>query len=148
LANDPQVEALCREYHDAMWEYDFDRVRSLFDPEVVWEDNAWLHRYEGIDAVDAFFRTGFPPLEIRVHLNWMMATSEGYCVDTMVTGKHVQDAFGIPASNKTFAFRTVSFGKVRDGKIYYGVDTWSLSTLLNDLSASHLADGILAGRQF
>jgi steroid delta-isomerase-like uncharacterized protein len=140
MANDPQTEKLCLEYHDAMSHHDWDRIRACFHDDVVWEDVAMGHRYEGLDDVMTFFQQSFPPLEIKVQLNWMLATVEGYCVDTVARGRHVLDVFGLPATGKPFEFRVVSIGKIRDGKVVHGIDTWSLNTLLSQLGMQSTDD--------
>ncbi len=142
MANDPNVERLCLEYHDAMQHHDWARIKACFHDEIVWEDLAMGHRYEGIDDVITFFKESFPPLEIRVRLDWMMATSEGYCVDTVAHGRHVQDVFGLAATGKAFEFRVVSIGKIRHGKIVHGIDSWNLNTLLSQLGVVGIEDGL------
>jgi steroid delta-isomerase-like uncharacterized protein len=144
MPNDPQVEALCREYHAAMWEHDWDRIAACFHADIVWEDTALLQRYEGRESVIRFFKESFPPLGIRVNLNWLTATAEAYCVDTWVEGKHVADLPGLPATGKSFGYRVISIGKIRDGKIVNGIDAWSLSSMLHQLGIGHLADAMVA----
>lgn len=142
MANDPDTEKLCREYHDAMEHHDWDRIKACFHDEIIWEDLAMGHRYEGIEDVIQFFKESFPPLEIRVRLDWMMATSDGYCVDTVAHGKHVRDVFGLAATGKAFEFRVVSIGKVIDGKIIHGIDSWNLNTLLSQLGVNNIEAGL------
>lgn len=142
MANDPNVEKLCLEYHEAMQLHDWSRIKACFHDDIVWEDLAMGHRYEGIEKVMQFFKESFPPLEIRVRLDWMMATPDGYCVDTVAHGKHVRDVFGLASTGKVFEFRVVSIGKVREGKIIHGIDSWNLNTLLSQLGVAGVEGGL------
>lgn len=133
MANDPIVEKLVRDYHDAMFVHDWAGVSACFTDDIVWEDIATGGRYEGRAQVMDFFEQTLSALGVRVHLHTVHATAEGYGIAWTFEGEHKSDLPGMPATGKSYAVRGASIAKVRDGKICYSADYWSLGQLLEQL---------------
>ena len=133
MPNNPETEQLVKAYHDAMFVHDWPAVAACFTDDIVWEDVATGARHEGLPAVMAFFEEQLTALGVRVHLHTVFATDEGYGIAWTFKGVHTADLPGMPATGKSYAVRGASIARVRENKICYSADYWSLNQLLEQL---------------
>lgn len=88
-----------------------------------------------------FFEQTLSALGVRVHLHTVFATDEGYGIAWTFKGEHVSDLPGMPATGKSYAVRGASIAKIRDGRICYSADYWSLNQLMEQLGFAVPGEG-------
>jgi steroid delta-isomerase-like uncharacterized protein len=86
-----------------------------------------------LKATKAFYTASMTALDVRWHVNEILTTEEGYGLAWVMTGQHVKDLPGMPATNRTFEVPGASIGEVRDGKITRNRDFWNHHALLKQL---------------
>lgn len=128
------TEALLFEWARCWTEKDGAAFSRLFGPGAIYEDMALPHRNEGNAAVDEFFTmtiAAFPDFNVQVH----RAAGNEHTVagEWTMTGTHMGDAPGQPATGKTFRVNGSSVIQVQDGLIVHHRDYWDLATMNRQL---------------
>lgn len=133
MPNHEGTEKLIKGYVEAIALGDLERVFAFYDDDIVYEDLAVNQTYRGLKATKAFYTVSMSALAVRWHVNEIVATEESYALAWVMTGQHVKDLPGMPATNRTFEVPGASVGEVRDGKITHNRDFWNHYALLEQL---------------
>lgn len=115
-------------------ERDADSLESLFTADAVYYDMGLPHTSDGVGAIREFIDitlNAFPDLGLELHA----ATGNGEVAmaEWTMSGTHLGDAPGQPATGKAFLLPGMSISRLRDGKIYLHRDYWNLVTMNTQL---------------
>lgn len=129
LTSDP---ATLIEYWASVWSsHDVDKFVALFTDDGVYEDVPVGIVSQSKEALKTFvsnFLGAFPDLKVVLKSHFVAGTSAG--AEWVLSGTHIGDAPGLPASNKRIAIRGVSVFELQGDKIRRCSDYWDLVTLL------------------
>jgi steroid delta-isomerase-like uncharacterized protein len=133
MPNHPQTEALIRNYADAIASRNLDDVFAFYDDDIVYEDTAVKQIYHGIEETKAFYRSSMTALDVSWAVDTIVCHESGYGLSWVMTGQHVLDLPGMPATGRTFNVVGASIGEVRSGKIVHNRDFWNNLDLMTQL---------------
>ena len=133
MPNDPSTQAIVEGYVAAIESRDLDRVWTYYDDDIVYEDTAVQQTYRGLEATKKFYIFSMSALDVRWHVDTIVATDEGFGVAWTMTGTHLHDLPGMPATNRSFSVSGASIAEVREGKIVHNRDFWNHHDLLKQL---------------
>jgi steroid delta-isomerase-like uncharacterized protein len=104
-----------------------DRFVPLFTEDCVYEDVPTQTRCEGRDQLRVFLTAAFNALpDHRLELTRVVAGEDGAGAEYVVTGTHLGDFPGLPATGKPCRFRGGSVLTVKHGRIHTCADYWDL----------------------
>lgn len=89
---------------------------------------------QGIDQLKAFvqaLRNAFP--DLRVHIEEQFGTDEKICTRISMTGTHLGDFLGIPATGKPVKLQGVIISQIKDGLIHREWELLDQLTLLQQI---------------
>ena len=113
-----------------------DVVGELLHPDAVGHmEGGTIHGVEELLQARTGLLTTFPDLAIEVEA--CIAEGDDVAVRWVLSGTHQADAFGIPASGRSFRARGTTWFQFRDGMVAGGADTWNQGGVL-----ASLKDGI------
>jgi steroid delta-isomerase-like uncharacterized protein len=133
MPNHPDTELMVRQYADAIGSRDLDRVWSFYADDIVYEDTAVQQVHRGLEAVKEFYVKGMGALDVTWTVDTIVCTDTAFGLAWKMTGRHIHDLPGMPATGRTFAVPGSSIGEVRDGKIVHNRDFWNNHDLLKQL---------------
>jgi steroid delta-isomerase-like uncharacterized protein len=133
MPNHKSTEALIQGYVEAIASGDLERVFAFYDDDIVYEDTAVSQTYKGIDATKKFYTVSMAALDVRWRVDTIVATEESYGLAWVMTGRHVHDLPGMPATGLSFEVPGASVGEVRDEKITLNRDFWNHHDMLKQL---------------
>ncbi|MGO4385519.1 nuclear transport factor 2 family protein [Specibacter sp. RAF43] len=133
MANDPNTEALVKNYFEAWHSGDMEAVYSFLADNIVYEDTSIRQIHYGIKAVKRFQSSMTEALKFRWIVDTIYATDEGFGISWIQGGFHNLDLPGMPATGKPWAVAGASIAEVRDGKIVRNRDYWNNHQLLKQL---------------
>lgn len=133
MPNHEGTENLVRGYVEAIASGDLERVFAFYDDDIVYEDTAVAQTYHGIEATKAFYTASMSALAVRWRVDTIVATEESFGVGWVMTGRHVHDLPGMPATGGSFEVPGASLGEVRNGKISRNRDFWNHHDMLKQL---------------
>lgn len=147
MPNDPTMEAFVRSYYAAMNSGDQDSVWQFFAPDVIYEDRAVCHVYNGLEEYKNFATAYVGALGLKFYLEDIHATDRGFGIAWRMDGTHKADLPGLPATGKSFSVQGSTIATVEDGVIKHNIDYWNLATLLEQLGLSPTNDIARPGDQ-
>lgn len=133
MANHAGNENLIRRYFDAMASQDFETVWLFYADDIVYEDAALGHRYEGLAATKEFYTSYMSALSVVNRIETLVTTDSAFAIGWRMSGKHLADLPDLPATGKSFSVRGATIGTIRDGKIATNVDYWNVAELMAQL---------------
>lgn len=133
MSNHPTTEALIRRYYDAMQRVDLDAIWACYADNIVYEDAALGHVFNGLEETKAFYLNYMMALEVKVSIDSLLTTDDGYAIAFIMEGCHSQDLPNLPATHKRFTLKGATLGRVAGGKITHNADYWNLAALLSQL---------------
>lgn len=133
MPNHPESEKLIRDYVAAIASRDLQRVWPFYHDDIVYEDVAVSQIYRGLAQTKKFYAKSMSALDVSWEVDKIHATDEGFGISWVMTGKHVSDLPGMPATGKSFRVPGASIGELKDGKIIHNRDFWNLYDLLKQL---------------
>jgi steroid delta-isomerase-like uncharacterized protein len=139
MPNSESTEQLIRGYVEAIASGDLERVFAFYDEDIVYEDTAVAQTYHGIEATKKFYTVSMSALDVRWRVDTIVATEESYGLAWVMTGRHVHDLPGMPATGRSFEVPGASVGEVRNGKITRNRDFWNHHDMLKQLGYRLLA---------
>ncbi len=120
-----------------------DVVAELLHPEAVGHmEGGTIRGHDEFLQARAGLLSAFPNLAIEVEA--CIADGDDVAVRWVLSGRHDADAFGIPASGRTFRARGTTWFRFRDGMIIGGSDTWNQGGVLAALKdgTSYASNGL------
>jgi steroid delta-isomerase-like uncharacterized protein len=133
MPNHPDTELLVQQYADAIGSGDLDRVWSFYADDIVYEDTAVKQVHRGLEAVKKFYVMGMGALDVKWDVDTIVCTDSAFGLAWQMTGRHIHDLPGMPATGRPFTVPGSSIGEVRDGKIARNRDFWNNYDLLKQL---------------
>lgn len=133
MTNHPGTERLVRSYVEAIASGDLDRVFAFYDDDIVYEDTAVSQTYHGIEATKKFYISGMSALSVSWSVETIVATEDSYGLAWVMTGTHIHDLPGMPATGRSYEVPGASVGRVRNGKITHNRDFWNHHDMLRQL---------------
>ncbi len=120
-------EKQLRDYYAAWSRQDVDAVLSFFDENSSFEDLAFAAKFVGLGEIRSFIEltyAGAP--DFRVEPTRIVAGDGRAAAEWVMTGTHVGDLPGLPATNKAFRVRACSIVQFDEGDhIHEIVDYWN-----------------------
>ncbi len=119
-------------YIDAWNRHDFEGVSGFMTDDVVYEDVALGERVEGRAAVREFARRAADEFssDFRFELTSSVATESAYAMEWTMTGTNDRSGAQMPATNKPYSIRGISFGRLSGGRIKENRDYWNMADYL------------------
>jgi len=133
VPNNAQNEAMIRHYFDAMARQDFEAVWPCYAEDIVYEDAALGHTYNGLAETKEFYLKYMIALNVVNRIETLITTDGAFGIGWRMSGKHTADLPGLPATQKAFSVRGATIGTIVDGKIKTNVDYWNLADLMAQL---------------
>jgi steroid delta-isomerase-like uncharacterized protein len=126
--------ALLNEWAAAWSSHDLDRVASLFTDDCVYEDVTMSVVNRGKEQLKAFgaaFIAALP--DLRIELTASFATEDRADMEWLLSGTHLGDLPGIPATGKPVSLRGCTICDLRSGRIQRNSDYWDMATFLKQI---------------
>jgi steroid delta-isomerase-like uncharacterized protein len=110
-------------------------LASFFAEDAYFEDVALGHSYNGRDHIAGILTKFFGVMPCRFEVENIIEQGDQFAAQWTVSGNHTAEILKFPApTGKSFRYRGVSFGVVKDGLIRRKSDYWDFSTLLAQIS--------------
>jgi steroid delta-isomerase-like uncharacterized protein len=104
----------------------------LIDESVCHSESGKLRgRQEFKEQGQAVFLAAFP--DLRIAVEGVLGDGDDVVVRWFLTGTHLGDALGFPATGRRVAFRGMTWIRYADGKMIEGWDCWNQSGMLQSL---------------
>lgn len=139
MANDARMEQFVRDYYAAMNSGDQESVWQFFEPDVIYEDRAVGHVYNGLGEYKNFANAYVGALGLKFYLEDIHATDRGFGIAWRMDGTHNADLPGMPATGRSFSVQGATIATVANGRIKHNIDYWNLGTLLEQLGLAEPA---------
>jgi steroid delta-isomerase-like uncharacterized protein len=115
-------------------ERDLYGLAALFPADGIYEDMALPHRSEGATELNDFFVMTFNAFpDFRVEVHGAIGDDRMAAGEWTMSGTHMGDAPGQPATGKPFVVPGTSFLRLRNGLIAHHRDYWNLLTMNRQL---------------
>ena len=124
------------EYGAAWNAHDPEAVVAFMTDDAVYEDMALGKRSEGHEQIKAFVDQVTGGLSSHVEFEYpdpISVTDDAYALEWILRGVHDRASDILPASGKPFEIHGVSVGRIRDGKIVWNRDYWSMGEFLTQI---------------
>lgn len=136
MPNHPENETLIRRYFDAMAVQDFETVWTCYADDIVYEDAALGHVYNGLEETKTFYLQYMTALNVVNRIETLVTTDQAFGIGWRMTGKHDVDLPDLPATGRTFTVPGATMGTIENGRIKTNVDYWNLAALIQQLTAA------------
>ena len=133
MANDADTEDLVRGYAEAVASRELEQIWPYYHDDIVYEDVAVAQVYRGIDETKRFYAASMSALDVCWKVDTICATRDGFGIAWRMSGRHVKDLPGMPATQRRFSVPGASIAEVSDGQIVHNRDFWNLHDLLGQL---------------
>jgi steroid delta-isomerase-like uncharacterized protein len=131
------AQTLVRRLIDAINRQDYDALPDLVDPEYVYRaPGEELRGVSGLEELLTTYHGGFPDLEISIDA--MFGDESRVATAFTLTGTHLGELMGVPATGRRVAVHGTIHSRVADGRI---VEEWELLDLATLYQQLGLADG-------
>ena len=117
-----------------MADADLDATLACFDDDISFQDIALDLDINGIAQVAPLFAENYETANLSVRVENIVVENERFAVEWLTAGEHSEEIFGLPATNKSIAFRGTTVGEIVQGKITRTTDYWNLQTLKNQIA--------------
>jgi steroid delta-isomerase-like uncharacterized protein len=133
MANHPETEKLIRRYFDAMRRKDYDAIWACYCDDIIYEDAALGHVYNGLAATKEFYLTYMSALDVTTEIETLVTTDAAFGIGHRFSGTHTKDLPGLPATGKPFSVRGATIGSIENRKIKSNIDYWNVADLMSQL---------------
>ncbi len=119
-------------YLDAWNSHDTDRILSFMADDCTYTDVPLNESHSGAAAVRDFVAGMAQRFssDYRFEGGFAVVSESGYAAEWVMKGTHDGQNPRLPATGKPYSIRGVSIGELRDGRIAWNTDYWSLAELL------------------
>jgi steroid delta-isomerase-like uncharacterized protein len=127
----PRPDRLLEEWATAWSRHDVEKLLALCTDDCVYEEVAIGAVYRGKAEVRSFAKAVFTAFDdVKIQLRSGFTAGHWAGAEWRMTGTHVRDLPGIPATGKSFAVRGSTICELKAGKIRRNADYWDLATFL------------------
>ena len=114
---------------------DGDALAAFFTADATYTDIAVGQTFRGPAEIRQFqaesFRA-FPDFSISL-TRVLVDGAGGYALEWTMSGTHLGDRPGVPATGKPFSLPAASVGSIRDGLIHRNTDFWNMAGFLTQV---------------
>ena len=129
-----RLESMVNAYVGAWVSHDAKKISSFFTDDGVYEDVGLGAVNRGRDAIRAFVAGGFVTFpDFNVVLTSLFVTEDRAASEWIMTGTHLGDSPGLPATGKPISVRGASIIEFRDDKIQRDSDYWDTASFLRQI---------------
>ena len=128
---------MIRRWFDEVWNKgNADAIDEMFDEQGIAhglsaETGAPMVGPAAFREFHAKFREAFP--DIHVEIDDVVAEGDKVAARCTVTGNHLGDSLGLPATNNPVEFEGMAIVRVKDGKIVEGWNTFDFTKLYRQI---------------
>ena len=125
---------ISQDYEDAWNSHDWNKVAPFFTDDAVYEAWASGARYQGKEALKAYFEgTVAWSSDFKIQMHHNISSGEWLAGEWTMSGTHTGDVPGMKATGKQYSIQGASIMEFRDGKLRRHADYWSLLTFMQQV---------------
>ena len=128
------IETLLHDYYAAWGTGDTESVLSFFRDDSVFEDLAFVARFEGLEEIRGFIEltySGSPDFQVvptHLIIGDLGSGRIAAAAEWTMSGTHAADLPGLPSTGRPFEVRASSIIRLESNKILGIQDYWNLDT--------------------
>lgn len=128
------VESIMKDYFTAWNSHNIDKTASFFTDECVYEDVALGRVIREKKEIKEFIEETFAwSPDVKFEIKSAFSSVDWICSEWLMTGTHMGDVPGLPATGKRFSIRGVSVTELRKGKISRNSAYWNMFSFLQQV---------------
>ena len=132
--NNLELRSILEQYVAAMNAHDIERVLGFFTDDCVCEDVGIAVTCHGKSELRDFFAANFSAVpDMKLDLKSSFVSGDSACTEWVLSGTHMADFPGMPATGKPFSICMASVMNLGGGRILQNTDYADVAGLLRQL---------------